>query len=105
MASKQRTRSSNTDDACDWIIISGASADTTVKGRPGRLRRVRVWAAGAASSKIELYDGTVAAGTKIDDIPLTSADVTRDLGVYCATSIHAKTTDSGGTARVRVDYM
>ena len=102
--SLRRKPCTDTDDACNWAIITGASADTTIKARPGRLRRVRVWTVGAASSKIELYDGTVAAGTKLDELVLTAV-VTLDIGVYCASSIHAKTTDSGGTAKVRVDYM
>ena len=103
-ASKRRMSSTQTDDACEWTVITGASADTTIKAREGRLRRVRVWTVGAASSKIELFDGTAAAGTKLDELVLT-AIATLDIGVYCASSIHAKTTDSGGTAKVRVDYM
>ena len=93
-------------DGDKYVVISGASADTTVKATGGTLAKVHIWAVGAASSKIELYDGTAAAGTKIGEILGTA--VTRpgdcDFQFYCATSIHAKTTDSGGAMRITVTF-
>ena len=101
-ASKQRITQS--DRHFDYLIVSGASADTTIKSRPGHLQRVRIWAVGGASSKIEVYDGTVAAGTKLTEIPMTAFGV-QNMSIWCNTSIHVKTTDSAGTARVRVDFL
>ena len=90
-------------DGYVYAVIAGASADTTIKSTPGTIRRIKVWAVGAASSKVEVYDGTVAAGTKIDDILGTAVNPGDSaLDVYCKTSIHVKTTDSGGAMRVTI---
>ena len=88
-----------------YAVVSGASADTTIKATPGTIRRIKVWAVGAGSSKVEVYDGTAAAGTKIDDILVTAVNPSdTDLNIYCKTSIHVKTTDSGGAMRVTITY-
>jgi len=93
-------------DAFDYTVISGASADTTLKGGPGTIHAIDIWAVGAASSKIELFDGAAVGGTKIGDLDGTT--VTRGpvlIEAYCKSSLHVKTTDSGGAMRITVYYL
>ena len=83
-------------------LISGASADTTIKAGPGILARVLIHTVGAGSSTVSLYDGAVS-GTAFAVLDGTTlAD--RPLDVWCRSSIHVKTVDSGGAMRVLVTW-
>jgi len=93
------------EDGYPYAIVSGAQADQTIKGSPGTVRRVKVWAIGDATSKVEVYDGTVAAGTKIDDIVGTAVNpADPPLDVYCKSSIHVKTTNPNTAMRVTITF-
>ena len=83
--------------------ITGASADTTVKNRAGLVYGVAVNTAGAASAIIEYYDGAVATGAKVGQSILTAAGgIQFSSPIHFKSSIHVKTTDSGGNAICRV---
>jgi hypothetical protein len=90
--------------AYNKTAISGASADTAVKAGAGVVRGVMVNAAGAASSTISVYDGSVA-GTAFAVIDGTQVGRFFEFDANCATSIHVKTVDSGGTLRLTVLWM
>jgi len=91
-------------ESANLTVVSGAQADQTIKAGKGKWLGLRVWAVGAASSKIEVYNGTVAAGTKIDDIDGTAAGY-HERNWHFSVSLHVKTTDSGGAMRVTVAYL
>jgi hypothetical protein len=83
--------------------ISSDTADTEIHDRPGGVRRIIVTAAGAASSEIKVYDGTVAAGkcvgqaTGVADAAGQLANV--EINAWCKTSIHVYSADSGSALR------
>ena len=88
--------------------ISGAVADTTVKGRPGTLGSIIIEVAGAGSSTITVYDGAVSGGTLIAQVAGDGASVLPHpcfYNIYCATSIHVVTVDGGGTMRVVITHL
>lgn len=81
-------------------LISGASADTTIKAKRGVLHRIVVHVAGAASSTITVYDGAIT-GTAKFVLPMT-ATINNEYNMQFQNSCHIVTVDSGGNGRVLV---
>jgi len=88
------------------LRVAGATADTEVKASPGVLARVAVTTAGAASSTVKLFDGTVAAGTQIGgDIDGTKVMAEYTYFCYFDSSLHIETVDSGAGLEVTITYL
>ena len=86
----------------DYAIVSGAQADQTVLSGAGGVACVTILVAGAASSYVEVYDGTVAAGTRIGRVDGTVAGNYDAPDAWCKSSVHVKAVDSGGNMVARV---
>jgi len=90
---------------CNSENFSGQQADQEISSTPGVVEAIIIGVAGDASSTVELFDNGVSGTKKLKlsgaaarEIPLGSR------GVKCATDIHVKTVDGGGTMDVTVIY-
>jgi hypothetical protein len=76
--------------------IAGQVADTEVKAGRGVVHGVMINTAGAASSKVKLFDGGVG-GTPYAQIDATQVGKLFEFDAYHLSSIHVATVDSGAT--------
>lgn len=98
----EKRRPTDTPAYHQYALVSGAQADQTILAEAGGVARVHITAAGAASSYVEVYDGTVAAGTRIAYLAGTAVGATVEVHVWCLAAIHVKSVDSGGNLRAIV---
>lgn len=102
---KPLSRQSFDDYANIGAADSGGKTDLTLGPEPCGFGRAVVLVAGAASSGLVLYDGTVATGTIIAMLDCTAINnETKVANVWCKKSLHGIFVDSGTTARVLVTY-
>jgi hypothetical protein len=86
-----------------YATISGAQADKTIFDGDCVLHHIEVMDVGGASSLIEVYDGTVSAGTRISRVDGTSTTPRLYRG-RCVDGLHDKVTNADGALRAIVWY-
>ena len=86
------------------VIGATGASGTVIKPSGGKFGGIDILGVGAVSSTVEVYDGTVATGTKIFKRVGTAVGF-HPRKDECLTSIRVVTVDSGGTMEIAVKWL
>ena len=90
--------------SCKPTPLAAATPDSAIKAAEGVVHSVVIGAPGSAGSVLRVFDGSVAAGTKIAEFDATKVG-SYLLDARCASGIHVELVDSASTIRATINWI